>query len=309
MNETPANENCESLGLKSLVQQKLATLPLGKALIENRNLARLHFNLTIQNGLQSSDMRNNSDTSFDANADLTFLKLDSFQVSSRSIITSVVYDAKIYTSDNHFTTMESQISFMATDNLLKVDESEAPIISRPHSPFPSPKLQRKVQNIIESRHVRLEKSESKVGRRLLLSPLSISIPQQSSDEQSDDEGRIPRKKLELNSAKLRNFNEIIGPFIGKYEESLLNGRLSTSPSKALLFFSEIGAFGAGKCKPSLKCPRHLVVPFNVVFYHLSDVEIPTPYVGLVEFPEADDTLPLEHGCYRLPLKGQLQIVT
>ena len=286
----------------------------------NRQVPNLYFNIST-NGLQLSQfpaLNTQIDCSFDANADLTFLRLEAVNVPTNSILTSVVYDAKIYEQEQELedfvaeklsnTQMDAEVSFMSADTLHKVDTQDTNTILRPQSPFPSPKLRRKVQNIIESRHIRLEKtqSDSKVGKRPIPSPLSISAPSDSSFDIL--ESREPRKKLDITSAKFRNFNEIIGPFIGNYEESLLNGRLSTSPSKSLLFFSEIGAFGTGKCKPSLKCPRHLVVPFNVVFYHLSDVEIPTPYVGLVEFPESSAEVQLEHGCYRLPLKGQLQIV-
>ncbi len=40
--------------------------------------------------------------------------------------------------------------------------------------------------------------------------------------------------------------------VGSYEESILRGRMSTTPSKPLDFVAQIGVLGLGKCKPSLR---------------------------------------------------------
>ena len=76
--------------------------------------------------------------------------------------------------------------------------------------------------------------------------------------------------------------------VGSYEESILRGRMSTTPSKPLNFVAQIGVLGKGDCKPSLKCPPHAVVPFPAVFYsygsstaRIASTE-PSPYVGLVD---------------------------
>ncbi|KAF2127632.1 hypothetical protein P153DRAFT_432727 [Dothidotthia symphoricarpi CBS 119687] len=78
------------------------------------------------------------------------------------------------------------------------------------------------------------------------------------------------------------------PMVGSYEESILRGRMSTTPSRPLNFVAKIGVLGKGQCKSSLKCPPHVTVPFPAVFYSyntgngiISDNE-PSPYVGLVD---------------------------
>ena len=78
------------------------------------------------------------------------------------------------------------------------------------------------------------------------------------------------------------------PMVGSYEESILRGRMSTTPSKPLDFVAKIGVLGKGNCKSSLKCPPHVTVPFPAVFYsyntgngRISDNE-PSPYVGLID---------------------------
>lgn len=75
--------------------------------------------------------------------------------------------------------------------------------------------------------------------------------------------------------------------VGSYEESILRGRMSTTPSRPLDFVAKIGVLGRGQCKSNLKCPPHVTVPFPAVFYsyntgngRISDE--PSPYVGLVD---------------------------
>ncbi|KAI8941755.1 hypothetical protein NX059_002959 [Plenodomus lindquistii] len=78
------------------------------------------------------------------------------------------------------------------------------------------------------------------------------------------------------------------PMVGSYEESILRGRMSTTPSRPLDFVAKIGVLGKGQCKSSLKCPPHVTIPFPAVFYsyntgngRISDNE-PSPYVGLID---------------------------
>lgn len=78
------------------------------------------------------------------------------------------------------------------------------------------------------------------------------------------------------------------PMVGSYEESILRGRMSTTPSRPLDFVAKIGVLGRGQCKSSLKCPPHITVPFPAVFYsyntgngRIADNE-PSPYVGLID---------------------------
>ncbi|KAI5200574.1 hypothetical protein E4T39_05681 [Aureobasidium subglaciale] len=76
------------------------------------------------------------------------------------------------------------------------------------------------------------------------------------------------------------------PMVGSYEESILRGRMSTTPSKPLDFVAQIGVLGKGDCKQSLKCPPHVSIPFPAVFYsYASGVHTdpePSPYVGMLD---------------------------
>lgn len=79
--------------------------------------------------------------------------------------------------------------------------------------------------------------------------------------------------------------------VGSYEESILRGRMSTTPSKPLDFIAQIGVLGFGKCKSSLKCPPHVTLPFPAVFYDYESTshgrrrkseDGPSPYVGCID---------------------------
>ncbi|PUU81991.1 hypothetical protein B9Z19DRAFT_1121397 [Tuber borchii] len=107
-----------------------------------------------------------------------------------------------------------------------------------------------------------------------------------------------------------------GSLVGSFEESILNGRMSTTPSKPLNFVAQIGVLGLGKCKPSLRCPTHVTLPFPAYFYALGDYDSPSPYVGQIDLDTALNTAngksskapPGVGGAYRIPQRGQLQIV-
>ncbi|WYZ46401.1 hypothetical protein EsH8_IX_000626 [Colletotrichum jinshuiense] len=78
--------------------------------------------------------------------------------------------------------------------------------------------------------------------------------------------------------------------VGSYEESILRGRMSTTPSKPLDFLAQIGVLGLGKCKSSLRCPAHVTLPFPAVFYsyggtsqgRVRSEDGPSPYVGQID---------------------------
>ncbi|KAH8804823.1 hypothetical protein F5884DRAFT_428221 [Xylogone sp. PMI_703] len=79
--------------------------------------------------------------------------------------------------------------------------------------------------------------------------------------------------------------------VGSYEESILRGRMSTTPSKPLNFLAQIGVLGIGKCKSSLRCPPHVTLPFPAVFYSYETTNYsrtgrsedgPSPYVGQID---------------------------
>lgn len=104
--------------------------------------------------------------------------------------------------------------------------------------------------------------------------------------------------------------------MGSYEESILNGRMSAAPSKPLNFIAQIGVLGLGKCKPPLRCPAHVTLPFPAYFYSVGGYDTPSPYVGQIDL---DTALNAENGksakvppgvggAYRIPQRGQLQIV-
>ena len=82
--------------------------------------------------------------------------------------------------------------------------------------------------------------------------------------------------------------------VGSFEESILRGRMSTAPSKPLDFVAQIGVLGKGDCKPSLRCPAHVTVPFPAVFYNYPTIvgsksfadDNPSPYVGIVDLEQS-----------------------
>jgi hypothetical protein len=99
--------------------------------------------------------------------------------------------------------------------------------------------------------------------------------------------------------------------VGSYEESILNGRMSTTPSRPLNFLAQIGVLGIGKCKQSLRCPAHVSLPFPAYFYSVGDYDSPSPYVGQIDLDAlAASSKPgtVGGGSYRIPQRGQLQIV-
>ncbi|KAM0724248.1 hypothetical protein Q7P37_000130 [Cladosporium fusiforme] len=88
--------------------------------------------------------------------------------------------------------------------------------------------------------------------------------------------------------------------VGSYEESILRGRMSTTPSKPLNFVAQIGVLGKGQCSSKLRCPPHAHIPFPAVFYSYGSgtkqgwqSDQPSPYVGLVDLennlPSAEPT--------------------
>ncbi|KAK4193774.1 hypothetical protein QBC35DRAFT_371195 [Podospora australis] len=100
---------------------------------------------------------------------------------------------------------------------------------------------------------------------------------------------------DLFSTRRQSFSSEVSPvfhasLVGSYEESILRGRMSTNPSKPLEFMAQIGVLGLGKCKPSLRCPSHVTLPFSAVFYSYASTshgrsktdDGPSPYVGQID---------------------------
>ncbi|KAI9024762.1 hypothetical protein DFJ74DRAFT_666207 [Hyaloraphidium curvatum] len=127
-------------------------------------------------------------------------------------------------------------------------------------------------------------------------------------------------------------SEPFGTLVGSYEESLLTGRMSALPSHPVVFECQIGVIGTySKCPPHLKCPPHVNVNFPAYFYELpgQDRSI-TPYVGVIDLDTINSDFAdglteagrkvaqresrmsredgAEHCGYRIPMKGQLQII-
>jgi hypothetical protein len=129
----------------------------------------------------------------------------------------------------------------------------------------------------------------------------------SSIQNSSANGSLENQLLGLNIRYNQPILEpasLFGSFIGSYEQSLLNGRMSTFPSKPLWFSLEIGVIGKGNCKSKLKCPPHWTTAFPAYYYEFeNDVLKTTPYVGNVEMEGCQH----KHG-YRIPSQGQLQII-
>lgn len=85
-------------------------------------------------------------------------------------------------------------------------------------------------------------------------------------------------------------SQLHASMVGSYEESILRGRMSTTPSKPLDFLAQIGVLGMGKCKSSLRCPAHVTLPFPAVYYSYGTTshgrsqtdDGPSPYVGQID---------------------------
>jgi len=115
-------------------------------------------------------------------------------------------------------------------------------------------------------------------------------------------------------------SELFGSFVGSYEESILNGRMSTTPSKPVPFIAQIGVLSLHSSTPTrLRCPPHLSVPFPAFFYSVQDYDSPSPYVGQLDIassvnakrvssPNSKLSKPAPVDGYRIPRKGQLQII-
>jgi len=85
--------------------------------------------------------------------------------------------------------------------------------------------------------------------------------------------------------------DLIGPFVGSFQESLLSGHMSNTPSTTFHgFIADLGVCGQNIVPP------HAKIPFSAVYYH---VDHETPYVG---------TITLDKKGYKVPPKGIIQLV-
>lgn len=105
--------------------------------------------------------------------------------------------------------------------------------------------------------------------------------------------RIPHRRSAPESP--RNFKQHAS-MVGSYEECLVHGRMSTTPSKIFNFFAEISVLGTKKCRTSLRCPDHINIQFPAVFYnyesslHNQNLGLESrqsPYVGIIDLEKCN----------------------
>ncbi|KAG0147194.1 hypothetical protein CROQUDRAFT_91826 [Cronartium quercuum f. sp. fusiforme G11] len=128
------------------------------------------------------------------------------------------------------------------------------------------------------------------------SPLS-SRPRQPSSSTHSDLNR--RRSSGPTSATILS-SPLATPLVGSYENSLLCGRMSQSPSKPLPFLCEIGVLGHGNIRSqSLRCPPHVKLGFDAYFYDNIDTKAGgsgapgSPYVGTIDLEKHYMDLMLE----------------
>ena len=86
-------------------------------------------------------------------------------------------------------------------------------------------------------------------------------------------------------------SELIGPFVGSFQESLLSGHMSNTPSTVYHgFMADLGV------SSKKMIPPHVKMPFSAIYYH---IDYETPYVG---------TLELDKKGYQIPQKGTIQVL-
>ncbi|KAI1824565.1 hypothetical protein F4861DRAFT_530852 [Xylaria intraflava] len=139
-------------------------------------------------------------------------------------------------------------------------------------------------------------------RRSLTVSSTYSTPGQSPQAPVTAHARRPSISSDVSSLQHASM-------VGSYEESILRGRMSTTPSKPLDFLAQIGVLGLGKCKSSLRCPPHVTLPFPAVFYSYASSshgrfkgeDGPSPYVGQIDLERG---LPNQEDDARLRRKHQ-----
>ncbi|KAK7469658.1 hypothetical protein BaRGS_00036328, partial [Batillaria attramentaria] len=133
---------------------------------------------------------------------------------------------------------------------------------------------------------RFDYDETLTSTKAIKNAISMSrlpdVSQYSTDGKSES-GRF------LSTSAPASTNSLLGNF----EESILNGRLE--PAGMVDGFTvDVGASGSF-------CPRHLSLPVTAYFFHLSDDNAPSPYLGHIGLDEVS-----KKG-YHIPRKGTLQV--
>lgn len=151
----------------------------------------------------------------------------------------------------------------------------------PPSPYSTSTLSRHLTPSRENSHP----YQAHQPRRSLTSPFSFN-PASAPQTPGHNHLQTRRQSISSDASPMLHAS-----MVGSYEESILRGRMSTTPSRPLDFQAEIGVLGLGKCKPSLKCPAHVTIPFSAVFYSYASTthagrtaseDGPSPYVGQID---------------------------
>lgn len=251
------------------------------------------------------------------------LKAQRFQLDDYITI-EVVYDNNIPTSTTFLTPWSQEhddiLHPLSVNTNYKKDMTMVPTIISPpnhHSPF-----------VAVRRLSRLSISAMEDTDQEEETNSSIPIPTSSSRMQYTHHNTHKRSTLAFSTSPIifnadwlgerRNSltdNSHHGCFVGSFEESLFSGRMSSMPSKPIMFHCQIGVLGHGSdCKPSLKCPPHWSILFPATFYKLpqqdQDYTPVTPYVGTVDIGDyaLNELKKSTSPGYRIPAKGQLQVV-
>ncbi|KAI0870828.1 hypothetical protein GGS24DRAFT_473998 [Hypoxylon argillaceum] len=149
----------------------------------------------------------------------------------------------------------------------------------PGSYSPSP-LQRQTPSLRQERAFPYQAHQP---RRSLTTTTGLSISESSPQTPVFLQSRRPSTSSDFSPLQHASM-------VGSYEESILRGRMSTTPSKPLDFLAQIGVLGLGACKSNLRCPPHVTLPFPAVFYSYGasshgrskENDGPSPYVGQVD---------------------------
>lgn len=245
----------------------IRTLPLSTSLLERDLVYSLSLSNSSHINHTSSCMYKHdiSTKSFSPLSDLGYHKFRTAVTPAGELHVSIVYDSNAIALSNLPTILA--IEEPGEDKIEDIPDRKLA-----SSPFPSPKLKKRVLAITTA-----EKNRRKS---------TLSIQTNLDDSHFNPNGTVVSSR------------DPFGSFVGTYEESILTGRLSTTPSKPFQFLADIGVLSIGKAKAHLKCPEHHSVSFSAFFYQLPEEDLPTPYVGSIDI----------QGGYRLPLQGQLQIV-
>ncbi len=109
------------------------------------------------------------------------------------------------------------------------------------------------------------------------------------DDDSDEKERSQVARYHHRSLSVSP-SEWIGHFVGSFQESLLSGHMSNTPSATYSgFVADLAASGSNFIG------NHCKIPFSATYYH---IEYDTPYVGTIE---------LDKKGYKVPPKGIVQV--